>query len=313
LAGLFGKDALMTRRVMILLAFLLSAWPLAAQVDVGCGPTLPLAPGSRINTRPGIYIRNLPTLSGGIAEYLDSSITFRVVGGPVCADGLNWWQVRGPVNFNPGWVAEREAADGRYLIFPADPDPAAACTEPLNLVPGSRVPLLNGVRIRQEPNLSGLVLTVAPQGEVVTVISGPECVDELNWWQVQVPFAGIIVQGWMAEGYPERDFVRDPDLPDPSEICGPPIPLKIGNRASVNVEDFRPKNLRAAPGRQAPVLYALIEGIAFDVIGGPVCADNLNWWQIQIVARPEVTGWLAEGGPGNLAISRFTDDHIPGR
>jgi hypothetical protein len=280
-----------------------------------CDPPLPLRAGIRINTRPGINIRNLPTLSGGIVNYLESSITFRVESGPVCADGINWWQVRGPINFNPGWVAEKEAPDGRYLIFPVqvDLDPTILCEEPLNLVPGSRMPLLNGVRIRQEPNLAGLVLTVAPVGEFVTIIDGPECIDELNWWLVQVPFAGLIIQGWMAEGRAERTFVTDPDLPPPDQICGPSLPrLHIGDRASVNTDDLVPKNLRIGPGLNEPILATLIEGIAFDILEGPVCMDNLNWWRIQIVARPEVIGWLSEGGPGNWAISRFTEDRLPG-
>lgn len=304
----------MTRSIalMLALALLLVSLPAQAQVDVGCGPSLAITPGMRINTRPGIYIRNLPTRSGGIAEYLQNSYTLRVVEGPACADGLNWWRVVGPSNINPGWIAEKEAPDGRYLIFPIEEDPAALCPDPLNLVSGSRLPLLNDVRIRQEPNLNALVLHVAPTGETATIISGPQCVDTLNWWQVQVPWQGIIIQGWMAEGRFGDTFLPDPDLPAPGAICGPALRLRIGDRGAVNVSDFKPKHLRAAPGLNAPILYALIEGIAFDVLEGPVCADNLNWWRIQIVSRPEVTGWLSEGGPGNYAIKRFTQDRLPG-
>ena len=299
---------------LLLLALLAGmTLPVYAQDQPACDPPLAITAGMRINTRPGIYIRNLPTRSGGIAEYLRDSITLRVVEGPVCADGLNWWRVTGPVNINPGWVAEKEAEEaGRYLIFPIDEDPAALCPEPLNLVGGSRMPLLNDVRIRQAPNLDALVLHVAPLGSTVTVISGPECINELNWWLVQVPWQNIIIQGWMAEGRFGSTFVPDPDLPSPDEICGPPMRLSVGDRASVNVDDFKPKHLRAAPGLNGLILYALIEGIAFDVLEGPVCADNLNWWRVQIVPRPEITGWLSEGGPGNRAIDRFTQDRLPG-
>lgn len=300
-------------RLLLILLILSSGLPLAAQTEVpGCDEPLPLTVGARINTRPGIYIRNLPTLSGGIAQYLGASITFRVQGGPVCADGVNWWPVRGPVNFNPGWVAEREFAGGRFLIFAAEPNPETLCVEPLNLVAGSKLPLTSDVRIRQEPTLDGFVLHVALQGETVTVIDGPRCVDELNWWLVQVPFSGVIVQGWMAEGRFGRTFVTDPDLPSPDQICGPALPMGVGDRAAVNVTDFKPKNLRTEPGLNAPIMYKLIEGIPFDIVGGPVCASNLNWWQVQIVSRPEVVGWLSEGGPGNYAIKRFTQDRFVG-
>ena len=116
----------------------------------------------------------------------------------------------------------------------------------------------------------------------------------------------------MAEGRFGSTFVPDPDLPPPDQICGPTLRLSVGDRASVNVSDFKPKNLRAVPGLYSPILYKLIDGVAFDIVGGPVCADNLNWWQIQIVSRPEVIGWLSEGGPGNYAINRFTQDRLPG-
>jgi hypothetical protein len=307
----------MLRRIIILFVLLSFGLPVLAQDDIAsCDPPLALRPGIRINTRPGINIRNLPSLSGGVVNYLETSITFRVEGGPVCADGVNWWQVRGPINFNPGWVAEKESPVGRYLIFPLaeDLDPTILCEEPLNLVPGSRVPLLNDVKIRQAPNLAGLVLTVAPAGQTVTVMDGPQCADTLNWWLVQMPFAGIILQGWMAEGRADRSFVPDPDQPPPDQICGPALPrLHPGDRASINTSDLVPKNLRVGPGLDEPVLATLIEGIAFDILEGPVCRDNLNWWHIQIVARPEVTGWLSEGGPGNWAITRFTQDRIPGQ
>ena len=300
-------------RLILALAILSStiAFPAAAQ-DNGCDMPLSLSPNMRINTRPGINIRNLPTISGGIAEYLESSITFRIQEGPVCADGINWWRVRGPVNFNPGWVAEREALGGRYLIFRADPDPAELCPEPLNFVSGSRFPLLNDVRIRQQPSLDGLVLHVAEQGVTATIINGPDCFEEINWWLVQVPYRGLIIQGWMAEGRFGDTFIRDPDLPPPDQICGPARRLPIGGRAAISVTDFKPKNLRSIPGLNSPILYGLIDGIPVDVLAGPVCADNLNWWQVQIVSRPEVIGWLSEGGPGNYAIRRFTQDRLPG-
>ena len=300
--------------IILIITLSTEALPTIAQEDAGgCSSPLDLVPGQRINTRPGINIRNQPTLSGGIVNYLDSSITYRVEGGPVCADGVNWWQVRGPINFNPGWVAEKEFPEGRYLIFALPLELDSECSEPLNLVAGSQMPLLNGVKIRQEANLNGLVLTVAPAGEVVTVVGGPECNEDINWWLVQVPFEGIIIQGWMAQGYPERDFVSDPDAIPPDQICGPSLPLDVGDRAAVNVADFKPKNLRTTPGVYSPLLFTLIEGVAFDIIAGPVCASNLNWWQVRIVARPDVVGWISEGGPGNYAIRRFTQDRIPGQ
>jgi hypothetical protein len=70
----------------------------------------------------------------------------------------------------------------------------------------------------------------------------------------------------------------------------------------VNYRDHDPKNLRDAPSLSAPILYTLVDGIAFEVIGGPVCAESYNWWNIRIRGREDVTGWFAEGGPGDYWI-----------
>ncbi len=187
----------MTRLIILIFALLLAVSSLAAQTATPVpGPTpapndacltpLPLRPGVRVNTRPGIYMRNAPTLSGAIIRYIDSSITFRVEDGPVCADGINWWRVIGPPGYTPGWVAETAPDGSMALIFgvPSDLDPSILCDDPLNFVSGSQFPLLYDVRIRQDPGLDGLVLHVAPAGDTVTIIDGPQCIDELNWWLI---------------------------------------------------------------------------------------------------------------------------------
>lgn len=272
-----------------------------------CSEPLALVVGSIIYTRPGINIRNLPTISGAIVQYLDQSITYRVTGDSVCADGVNWWPIRGPIGYNPGWVAEKESSLGRYLIFPAEPL-GPQCAEPLSLPIGQRVPLSNGgIRVRSEPSLNGQVLTVALIDTPVTIIGLPVCADDYNWWPVEVINVGITYVGWMAEGFAGQPWVVELGLPSEAAgtLCAPPLNIGEGTRAYVGYRDDDPKSLRVAPGKNSELLYTLVEGIAFTVIGGPICADNLNWWQIQIISRPDVTGWLAEGGPGNYWIRRF--------
>lgn len=284
----------------------LSPTPLPA----GCESPMALSVGSLVNTRPGIYLRGQPSMSGPIADYIGDRITFRVTGNSVCADYVNWWPVRGPSNYNPGWIAEREFHGGRYLLFAAAPPaPETLCAEPLNLVPGNTIPIYTGVRVRAEAGLSGLVLTVAPPESEVLVVGGPMCADRLNWWRVQVPVSGVLYEGWMAEGYGGAPWMEDPTVPSLAQgnLCGPSkIRIGVGIRGEVQYpRGAEPRNLRAAPGAESALLYTLIDGIAFDIISGPVCADNLNWWEIRLVARPEVTGWLAEGGPGNYWMRRI--------
>ena len=264
-----------------------------------CDPPLALTPGQLVNTRPGINIRNLPQLTGGVAEYLENSLTLRIEEGPVCASGINWWRVSGPVNYNPGWVAEREFFGGRYLIFPVI-DPALVCPTPLTLPPGTEAALFNGLRVRAEPGRAGLVLTVAPAGTVATVVEGPVCAEALNWWLVDLTVLGVAYRGWVAEGFDGRPFVDEPGAPP--EVCSVPLPFAVGSRGFVSYRDFTPRSLRAAPARESELLFTLIDGVAFEVLGGPVCADGFNWWNVQIISRPDAVGWIAEGVPGTYWV-----------
>lgn len=301
------------RLIILTLWLLLSGGlMLQAQDDNGCNVPLALEPGELINTRPGIYIRNLPTRNGGIVEYLENSLTLSVAEGPVCAEGINWWRVLSPINYNNGWVGEREGRDGRFLIFDAEPDPETLCPTPLTLPPGTRTTVFTDVRVRQEPGLAGLVLTVAPAETEVVVVDGPVCVDVFNWWRVRVVVVGVLYDGWMAEGFEGQEWVEQPGLPslEDGNLCGPPRPFTVGTRAYVGYNDGIPKNLRAAPGTDSDLLFTLVRGIGLEIIGGPVCANNMNWWQVRILSRPDVEGWLGEGGPGNFWIRRISTPQL---
>ena len=60
----------------------------------------------------------------------------------------------------------------------------------------------------------------------------------------------------------------------------------------------------ATAGRGCSVLIAtLIDGIGFEILGAPICADGYNWWPVRILSRPDVQGWFAEGGPINYWIT----------
>ena len=265
-----------------------------------CQPPLALIAGSTAFIRPGANIRSQPTLNSALVNYRDSSTTVVITGGPICADGLNWWQVRAPGE--DGWVAEN--FNNVTLLVPGPPDLSQSCPEPLTLPVGTVLPLVSGgVRVRAEPGLSSLVLTVGLMGTEVTIMGDPVCADRLNWFPVQLVSVGVTYQGWMAEGFEGHRVVEEPISTD--SVCAPPIRLSNGTRAYVNSNDPDPKNLRSEPGRDAPVLFTLIDGIGFTVIGGPVCTDGLNWWNIQILSRPDVVGWFAEGGPGNYWIRRI--------
>jgi hypothetical protein len=270
-----------------------------------------LKPGDFVFLRPGVYVRNLPTLSGGQVNYFTESVTLRILEGPVCADGYNWWRVQAPGN--DGWVAE-VGPDGRLFLFPAPTPTGIFCESPLQLQVGGKVRLITGSRVREQPDINSLVLHVAPGDVLLDIIDGPVCDKAINWWKVRVVYQSITFDGWIAEGVDDNYFVEPEIITATPEPCNPlQRRLEPGQRAYLRFDpNTGPKNLRTEPNIAAPVVVTLLDGIAFEIIGGPVCSTGYNWWQISILSRPDVTGWLADAG--NMIVrldSTFPVDSAP--
>jgi hypothetical protein len=69
--------------------------------------------------------------------------------------------------------------------------------------------------------------------------------------------------------------------------------IEVGERYQVCTEEDR-LNLREKPGSQASSLDKLETGTLVKVIGGPVCENNVLWWQVE----PDfgwTAGWVVEG------------------
>ncbi|HPO57331.1 MAG TPA: SH3 domain-containing protein [Anaerolineaceae bacterium] len=52
--------------------------------------------------------------------------------------------------------------------------------------------------------------------------------------------------------------------------------------------------LRKGPGRRYEVLERVRPGTIVDVIGGPKCADDWSYWEVELPGGE--TGWMSEGG-----------------
>ncbi len=268
----------------------------------GCPAPLGLVIGGVGYVRGGVNVRAQPSASSAQVNYTTQNTIVTVLEGPVCDGIYNWWRVELPGN--GGWIAE--GRPGRYWIYgAAAPAGTPVCSSPLGFSLGSRVELLYGLRVRDRAALDGLVLTVAPAGSVVDILEGPACNQGYNWWRVQVTVLGLTYHGWVAEG--ERgngDTYMQPENFQPTPVCAPPLGLAVGMRAYVDYPvGETPKNLRAAPGLNAELIATLIDGIGFEIMGTPLCADGFNWWPIRILSRPDVQGWFAEGGPLNYWIT----------
>jgi hypothetical protein len=67
----------------------------------------------------------------------------------------------------------------RLLVLPS----ANNCGLPENFVVGETIRLTVGMRVHSEANLDALVLHVAEQEARVTVVGGPVCANNYNWYR----------------------------------------------------------------------------------------------------------------------------------
>ena len=276
--------------------------PLPTSSAPGCVTAFPIIIGSTVTVRGGINIRTTPSPSAPWLANFPESRNFVVLEGPVCGADFFWWRITGHgVN---GWVAERNTVMN-FITFVDGSSAPATCFAPLNLAVGEEIELVSGVRIRAEPSLQGLVLTVSQVESYATVLSGQSiCEEGYNWRLVQVEILGVIYEGYMAEG--SNSVIDDTYVAtdEPDSICGRPVDLAVGSLGRVYYRDGIPKNLRETPGFDGEILYTLVTGVPFEVIGGPICVDDINWWQVRIRSNIPAAGWIAEGAPPNYWITQ---------
>ncbi len=69
--------------------------------------------------------------------------------------------------------------------------------------------------------------------------------------------------------------------------------MALGATVIVTGTESAGLSLRAAANRTAERLDVAFDGETFHVVGGPITADGLIWWQIQDAANPQRRGWAA--------------------
>jgi hypothetical protein len=270
--------------------------------QAGCGTPLGFTPGQYIAVESGLNIRTSPSASAPLLTYFSEKMRVRIAGGPVCADGYNWWQVGG--FGDTGWVIEGRS--GRYFLEPAIIPVTDPCYTPLSFAVDMPIRANRGVRIRNAPTQTAYTITVVPADGQMTVLEGPRCVSGINWWRVIAPFqtSNVPIEGWVAEGFPGDYYVErlDPITLEPFIPCVLPLTLGTGSHIAVNYFDGVPRRLRAAPNVNAPLVLEMPDEIALEIIADePVCANGYNWWNVRVLTTGYV-GWIAEGRPGRYNI-----------
>lgn len=99
-------------------------------------------------------------------------------------------------------ATEEPTATATAEVIPTEAAPEATATpevDPNALVAGVTAEVsgtgAQGLRIRAAAGLSAASLKVVPEGTVLTILGGPESVDDYDWYQVRDEYG---VEGWVA-------------------------------------------------------------------------------------------------------------------
>jgi uncharacterized protein YgiM (DUF1202 family) len=165
---------------------------------------------------------------------------------------------------------------------------------------GGRTTLLPAVptNVRTSPGLSSPRLQEIPPGQMFEVIGGPQCADNVAWWQITVYDRSGLWTGWIGEGQNGTYWI-EPFETGPISCSGAMPPRLVpGKTGRVTFTPPVPSNVRSAPRVSSDnIIGQLQPGQQFTVVSGPVC-DTERLWRWWLVRTPRLEGWVSEGQPG---------------
>ena len=149
---------------------------------------------------------------------IDDGSEFLVIGGPTCANGLNWWQVTTRDNI-VGWLIEQD--QNGYFVDPVTGYPPTVPITPVAVscpnAPTTQLavnmlvvvaPVASGqptiTHLRATPTTQAQIVVNLVPGNQLIVTDGPQCADGYIWWQIRS--ANNFV-GWVAEGDKSGSFI----------------------------------------------------------------------------------------------------------
>jgi len=78
-----------------------------------------LHPGDRalVAAPLSVHVRQTPSLEGTITDLVAAGTEVTIVGGPLCANQIVWWNITAATLPQPRWIAEGQ--EGQYFLAPA--------------------------------------------------------------------------------------------------------------------------------------------------------------------------------------------------
>lgn len=201
-----------------------------------------------------------PSVDAYVVEATISGIVLTIIAGPDTSGRERWWQVRSPSSLE-GWVPE--TIDGQpALLLPGMSQVGVDFALSIGsdaIVTGVGKVLL----IHSEPNNDASVVEATVSGVILTVIGGPEMVENETWWQVRSP-SGL--NGWVPEKIDQQATILSPDaiaaLNVPTPTTTYQIVVEIA--ATVNTDKL---NVRRGPGPEYDKVVELSNGQDIILIG----------------------------------------------
>jgi hypothetical protein len=205
----------------------------------------------------------------------------------------------------------------------------AQITEVVRSVPAG------GLRMRADARTTADEVTVMPAGTVVRVVDGSACNDGFVWWYLRTTDG---FEGWSAEGFGELYYLvpisdalaqqltggttalQPTATPIPAEALGLVTATSAAPAGDATGEDCpgvleasylstgaaarvadqaHPVRIRQEPATDSLFLQLAYQDAVLTVIGGPTCADDLRWWQVDVGGR---TGWTVESANGRYLL-----------
>jgi uncharacterized protein YgiM (DUF1202 family) len=235
-------------------------------------------------------VRNAAGSEAATLTELDEGDFVTVQAGPEQVGGADWYQVETDGGVT-GWIDSSQFAVAKGGAVLDAGTERQVNTDSLNL--------------RAEPGTSGEVISGLVQGDSVTIVSGPEVADELDWYQVETVYGET---GWLAGVYLGAPGSTSGDTavgaqstataatPEASATATATATEQFpeGSYVFINNSEGELVNIRAEASIDAEIAGELEDGAIGTVTGAPVSADDYDWYPVSFgTGDATVTGFVA--------------------
>lgn len=231
--------------------------------------------GVNVRSEPGLDSDVIATIPDGTVVDLrvDTVDTVR-------QDDLRWWPVE--VNGESGWIAGPWLQDSGGATSSDDQSDSSDSSG--EFASGTYVRAVTddgtSVNVRNEPSLSGDVLTGIPDGDIAQVMDGPTTDDDgTDWYKVT---DGDVT------GYASGEWLEVASSPDAGNAIED---FNIDEWVRVSTDDGGGLNLRAEASTNSDVIDGLKQNARLLILDGPVTdSGGQTWYEVNHFSN---TGWVS--------------------